>query len=70
MSQDQAKSQMPMTREGVDQLRQRLAQQTSTADNQPYKAYPSYKQRNDSGTSYNPQTATQGSIQQYHFTDL
>jgi hypothetical protein len=57
---------MPMTREGVDQLRQRLAQQNQSS----VKQQPTYNQRSGNSASYNPYSSSQGSAQQQHFTDL
>ena len=68
--QDQQQSQIPMTREGVDQLRQRLAQQNPSPVSQQYKQQPTYNQRSGNSASYNPYTSSQGSAQQQHFTDL
>ncbi|CAF1165525.1 unnamed protein product [Adineta steineri] len=69
-AQDSQRSQMPMTREGIDQLRQRLTQQNPPPPqpvNQPYSAY---NQRSGNSASYNPYPSTQGPPQQQHFTDL
>ena len=59
-----------MTREGVDQLRQRLTQQNQSSVDQQYKQYPTNNQRSGNSASYNPYTSSQGSTQQHHFTDL
>jgi hypothetical protein len=62
-----------MTREGVDQIRQRLMQQNQSSVDQPYKQYTTYNQpsgNSNAATSYNPYSSSQGSIQQQHFTDL
>jgi hypothetical protein len=72
--QDQQQSQIPMTREGVDQLRQRLMQQNQSSIDQSHKQYSTYNQRSGNSnapTNYNnPYSSSQGSIQQQHFTDL
>ena len=68
--QDQQQSQIPMTREGVDHLRQRLMQQNQSAVDQQYKQKPQYNQRIGNSASYNPYNSSQGSTQQYNFTDL
>jgi hypothetical protein len=63
-----------MTREGVDQLRQRLMQQNQSSIDQSHKQYSTYNQRSGNSnapTNYNnPYSSSQGSIQQQHFTDL
>ena len=70
-SQEQQQSQIPTTREGVDQLRQRLTQQVPSAGNQPYQSHSSFNQRNEPSAAYHPySSSSQGSGQQYHFTDL
>ncbi|CAF1225995.1 unnamed protein product, partial [Adineta ricciae] len=71
-SQEQQQSQMPMTRDGVDQLRQRLTQQVPSTGNQSYQPHSSFNQRNEpSAAAYHPySSSSQGSGQQYHFTDL
>jgi len=63
---NQQQSQIPMTREGVEQLRQRLTQQNQSTADQQYKQYAS-----GNSTGYNQySTPQQGSTQQHHFTDL
>lgn len=71
--QDQQQSQIPMTREGIDQLRQRLMQQNQPSTNQQYKQQQqqTYNQRSGNSAGYNPYSSSQGSNQQqHHFTDL
>jgi hypothetical protein len=68
--QDQQQSQIPMTREGVEQLRQRLTQQNQSSADQQYKQHATYNQRSGNSASYNPYSSSQGSTQQQHFTDL
>ena len=72
---NEQQSQIPMTREGIEQLRQRLMQQnqSSSSAEQSYKQYATYKQTppasQNAGQSYSsslPQTSTR----QQHFTDL
>jgi hypothetical protein len=60
--QDQ-QAQIPMTREGIELLRQRLMQQNQSSNNQQYKQYPSYNQRNENSATYS-------TSQHQHFTDL
>lgn len=71
--QNQQQSQMPMTREGIEQLRHRLMQQNQSSAEQQYKQYATYKQTpaiNNANNS-NPYSSSQGSAQQQqHFTDL
>ncbi|CAF1296158.1 unnamed protein product [Rotaria sp. Silwood1] len=64
--QDQRQSQMPMTHDGIDNLRQRLTQ-----SNQSY-SYSGLNQRSSNNTSPNPYPSSQRSQQQQqqHFTDL
>lgn len=62
-----------MTREGIDQLRQRLMQQNQSSTDQQYKQQPTYNQRSGNSAGYNPYSSSQGSTQQQqqqHFTDL
>jgi hypothetical protein len=59
-----------MTREGIEQLRQRLTQQNQSSTDQQYKQYPSHNQRSGNSASYNPYPSSQGSTQKQHFTDL
>jgi hypothetical protein len=60
-----------MTREGIDQLRQRLMQQNQSSTDQQYKQQqPTYNQRSGNSAGYsNPHSSSQRSNQQ-HFTDL
>lgn len=64
---DQQQSQIPMTREGVDQLRQRLMQQNQSPVDQQYAIY---NQASGNSATHNPYSSSQGSTQQQHFTDL
>ena len=60
-----------MTREGIDQLRQRLMQQNPSSVDQSYKQYNQRSGNSNAPTSYNnPYSSSQGSTQQHHFTDL
>jgi len=68
--QDQERSQIPMTREGIELLRQRLMQQNQSSADQQYKQYPTHNQRSGNSAGYNPYSSSQGSTQQHHFTDL
>jgi hypothetical protein len=68
--QEQQQSQIPMTREGIDQLRQRLTQQNQSSADQQYKQQATYNQRSGNSAGYNPYSSSQGSTQQKHFTDL
>jgi len=69
-TQDQQQSQIAMSREGVDQIRQRLMQQNQSYADQQYKQYANYNQRSGNSASHNPYSSSQGSKQQQHFTDL
>ncbi|CAF2926457.1 unnamed protein product [Rotaria sp. Silwood2] len=63
--QDQRQSQMPMTHDGIDNIRQRLMQ-----PNQSY-SYSGLNQRSSNNVSPNPYPSSQRSQQQQqHFTDL
>ena len=64
---DQQQSQVPMSHQGIDQLRQRLMQQNPSSVEQQYKQYSTYKQ---STNATNPYSSSQGSLGQQHFTDL
>ncbi|CAF2549731.1 unnamed protein product [Rotaria sp. Silwood2] len=60
-------SQIPMTREGVDYIRQRLMQQNQSVTTPQYKTYNQYV---GNSANHNLYTSSQGSKQQQHFTDL
>ncbi|CAF3829679.1 unnamed protein product [Rotaria sordida] len=65
--QEHKSSQIPMTREGVELIRQRLMQQNQPQTDQRYQTY---KQQNDNSANYNLYSSSQGSKSQQHFTDL
>jgi hypothetical protein len=62
-------SQIPMTREGVDTLRQRLSQQNPSQVEQPYKPYATAYNQRPGNSMYSPSQGPSASTQK-HFTDL
>ncbi|CAF1290959.1 unnamed protein product [Rotaria sp. Silwood1] len=74
--QENKPSQIPMTHEGVDYIRQRLMQQNQSVTDQKYKKY---NKQSDNSANYNLYSSSQGSKQQqqqqqqqqqHHYTDL
>jgi hypothetical protein len=60
---------IPMTREGIENLRQRLMEQNTPQLDQQYKPYAGYNQRGVNQNYYSPSQAGTSFISK-HFTDL
>lgn len=68
-NQEQHQTQIPMTREGVDTLRQRLTQQNPSQLDQQYKQYATAYNQRPGNNMYSPSQGPSASTQK-HFTDL